>query len=256
MIEFYDNYCTKQCGEDELYFFKGFQGKVELNKLNISFQRESENLLVRYANPKSNFDRLRFKEFEYDEKVCADETLSFTSALSDIEDGSENLVQDLSKNREVYFLPTDLERIIRDIILNNKRRRIPKILEPLIPADIKEKIDFDFVDIPDEVYICHNKIGEVSTSFLKLADATNISEVKRNMDYIKDNFNDSFIDGIDSYYIGDIKKGFGIMERDSKKKYEAPSTFHYNFVLRNNDEDKLEGLLKSLSGAFTPYPFK
>lgn len=256
MIEFYNNYCTKKCGEDELYFFKGFQGKIELNKLNIEFQRESENLLVRYANPKSNFDRLRFKKFEYDGDLQASATLSFSSALSDLEEGSESFVQDLSKNREVYFLPTDLERIVRDIILNNRRRRIPKILEPIIPIDIKDEIDFQFIDLSDEEYFFHDNIGEVATSFLKIEDVTNMIDVKQNMDYIKKNFHDSFIDGIDSYYIGDIKKGFGIMERDSKKKYETPSTYHYNFVLRNNDKDKLEVLLESLSGEFTPYPFE
>lgn len=123
MQGFYSKYCKKRDSEDELYFFEGFQGQIEIKKCNMKFQKESETLLVRYANPKLNFDRLRFKKFEYDTDTQNDETLSFDSALLEIEQDSERFVSDLSKNKEIYFLPTNLENIIKQIILNKQKKK-------------------------------------------------------------------------------------------------------------------------------------
>lgn len=256
MQGFYSKYCKKRDSEDELYFFEGFQGQIEIKKCNMKFQKESETLLVRYANPKLNFDRLRFKKFEYDTDTQNDETLSFDSALLEIEQDSERFVSDLSKNKEIYFLPTNLENIIKQIILNKQKKNIPEILKPLIPDDIQYKIEFKFIPTSNSEIITSDKLGEFATSFTKLEEAKNVSEVKNNMDYIKHNFSDSFIDGINDYFIGDIKEGLGMMQRDFEKKYETPSTFHYNFVLRKSGNDSIESVLKILSGDFQPYPFE
>lgn len=222
----------------------------------MKFQKESETLLVRYANPKLNFDRLRFEKFEYDTDTQNDETLSFDSALLEIEQDSERFVSDLSKNKEIYFLPTNLENIIKQIILNKQKKNIPEILKPLIPDDIQHQIEFKFIPTSNSEIITSDKLGEFATSFTKLEEAKNVSEVKNNMDCIKHNFSDSFIDGINDYFIGDIKEGLGMMQRDFEKKYETPSTFHYNFVLRKSGNDSIESVLKILSGDFQPYPFE
>ena len=256
MQGFYSKYCKKRDSEDELYFFEGFQGQIEIKKCNMKFQKESETLLVRYANPKLNFDRLRFKKFEYDADTQNDETLSFDSALLEIEQDSERFVSDLSKNKEIYFLPTNLENIIKQIILNKQKKNIPEILKPLIPDDIQYQIEFKFIPTSNSEIITSDKLGEFATSFTKLEEAKNVSEVKNNMDCIKHNFSDSFIDGINDYFIGDIKEGLGMMQRDFEKKYETPSTFHYNFVLRKSGNDSIESVLKILSGDFQPYPFE
>lgn len=55
MQKFYDNYCKKRENEDDLYFFDGFQGEIELKRCNIELQKESELLLVRYANPMTDY---------------------------------------------------------------------------------------------------------------------------------------------------------------------------------------------------------
>lgn len=256
MQGFYSKYCKKRDSEDELYFFEGFQGQIEIKKCNMKFQKESETLLVRYANPKLNFDRLRFEKFEYDTDTQNDETLSFDSALLEIEQDSERFVSDLSKNKEIYFLPTNLENIIKQIILNKQKKNIPEILKPLIPDDIQHQIEFKFIPTSNSEIITSDKLGEFATSFTKLEEAKNVSEVKNNMDCIKHNFRDSFIDGINDYFIGDIKEGLGMMQRDFEKKYETPSTFHYNFVLRKSGNDSIESVLKILSGDFQPYPFE
>ncbi|MBX9096722.1 hypothetical protein [Streptococcus gordonii] len=256
MQGFYSKRCKKRDSEDELYFFEGFQGQIEIKKCNMEFQKESETLLVRYANPKLNFDRLRFKKFEYDADTQNDETLSFDSALLEIEQDSERFVSDLSKNKEIYFLPTNLENIIKQIILNKQKKNIPEILKPLIPDDIQYQIEFKFIPTSNSEIITSDKLGEFATSFTKLEEAKNVSEVKNKMDYIKHNFSDSFIDGINDYFIGDIKEGLGMMQRDFEKKYETPSTFHYNFVLRKSGNDSIESVLKILSGDFQPYPFE
>jgi hypothetical protein len=256
MQGFYSKYCKKRDSEDELYFFEGFQGQIEIKKCNMKFQKESETLLVRYANPKLNFDRLRFEKFEYDTDTQNDETLSFDSALLEIEQDSERFVSDLSKNKEIYFLPTNLENIIKQIILNKQKKNIPEILKPLIPDDIQHQIEFKFIPTSNSEIITSDKLGEFATSFTKLEEAKNVSEVKNNMDCIKHNFSDSFIDGINDYFIGDIKEGLGMMQRDFEKKYETPSTFHYNFVLRKSGNDSIESVLKILSGDFQPYPFE
>ena len=241
MQGFYSKYCKKRDSEDELYFFEGFQGQIEIKKCNMKFQKESETLLVRYANPKLNFDRLRFEKFEYD---------------TDTQNDSERFVSDLSKNKEIYFLPTNLENIIKQIILNKQKKNIPEILKPLIPDDIQHQIEFKFIPTSNSEIITSDKLGEFATSFTKLEEAKNVSEVKNNMDCIKHNFSDSFIDGINDYFIGDIKEGLGMMQRDFEKKYETPSTFHYNFVLRKSGNDSIESVLKILSGDFQPYPFE
>lgn len=256
MQGFYSKYCKKRDSEDELYFFEGFQGQIEIKKCNMKFQKESETLLVRYANPKLNFDRLRFEKFEYDTDTQNDETLSFDSALLEIEQDSERFVSDLSKNKEIYFLPTNLENIIKQIILNKQKKNIPEILKPLIPDDIQHQIEFKFIPTSNSEIITSDKLGEFATSFTKLEEAKNVSEVKNNMDCIKHNFSDSFIDGMNDYFIGDIKEGLGMMQRDFEKKYETPSTFHYNFVLRKSGNDSIESVLKILSGDFQPYPFE
>lgn len=256
MNKFYTNYCKKKSNDKELYFFDGFPGRIELDKSNIKFQKVSENLLVRYASPKSNFDRLRYELFTFDKDDILEETLSFDSALGDLEKTSTKYTQDLTQNKEVYFLPTNFERIIKDIIVNNRRRKIPRILEPLIPTDIKTKIKFSFVDFPEDEYITHDKIGEFSTSFMKVEDAKDYNSVKQSMDYIKLNFKEKFLDEIDNYFIGNIKEGFGVLQRDSSRKYEAPSTFHYHFILRNDNEKSMEELLNSLSDNFRAYPFE
>ena len=256
MQGFYSKYCKKRDSEDELYFFEGFQGQIEIKKCNMKFQKESETLLVRYANPKLNFDRLRFEKFEYDTDTQNDETLSFDSALLEIEQDSARFVSDLSKNKEIYFLPTNLENIIKQIILNKQKKNIPEILKPLIPDDIQHQIEFKFIPTSNSEIITSDKLGEFATSFTKLEEAKNVSEVKNNMDCIKHNFSDSFIDGINDYFIGDIKEGLGMMQRDFEKKYETPSTFHYNFVLRKSGNDSIESVLKILSGDFQPYPFE
>ncbi|RSK18967.1 hypothetical protein D8844_00480 [Streptococcus oralis] len=254
MQEFYDKYCKKRENQDELYFFNGYQGEVELNKSNIDLQKESEVLLVRYASPKSNFDRLRYKNFNYDEDTQKDDTYSFESELAELEKDSQRFVPDLNKNKEVYFLPTNLESIVKQIINGNKRK-VPDILIPLIPKDIQGEFDFIFTPTPLEI-VTHENIGQFATSFIKLEDPSSVREVKEKMDYIKHNINDKFVDGIDDYFVGDLDQGFGMMERDFKKKYTTPSTFHYNFVLRNNDKDSMVNLLKSLSEEFRPFPFE
>ena len=105
MQGFYSKYCKKRDSEDELYFFEGFQGQIEIKKCNMKFQKESETLL------------------EYDTDTQNDETLSFDSALLEIEQDSERFVSDLSKNKEIYFLPTNLENIIKQIILNKQKKK-------------------------------------------------------------------------------------------------------------------------------------
>ena len=120
MQKFYDNYCKKRVDKDEIYFFNGYQGEVELNKSNIDKQKESEVLLVRYASPKSNFDRLRYKKFNYDEDTQMDDTFSFESELAELEKDSQRFAPDLNKNKEVYFLPTNLESIVKQIINGNR----------------------------------------------------------------------------------------------------------------------------------------
>lgn len=255
MQKFYDNYCKKRENEDDLYFFNGFQGEIELNRRNIERQKDSEPLLVRYANPKSSFDRLRFENFEFDEETRTDETFSFDSALSELEENSERFAPDFNQNKEVYFLPTNLEKIVKDIILNNRRKKIPEILIPLIPEDIQTKRNLKFISTPQAI-ITPDRIGSVATSFIKLEETSDVHEVKQKMDFIKHNINESFIDGINDYFIGNINQGFGMMERDSEKKYETPSTLHYNFVLRNNNENSMADLLKSLSKEFKPFPFE
>ena len=174
----------------------------------------------------------------------------------EIEQDSERFVSDLSKNKEIYFLPTNLENIIKQIILNKQKKNIPEILKPLIPDDIQHQIEFKFIPTSNSEIITSDKLGEFATSFTKLEEAKNVSEVKNNMDCIKHNFSDSFIDGINDYFIGDIKEGLGMMQRDFEKKYETPSTFHYNFVLRKSGNDSIESVLKILSGDFQPYPFE
>ena len=255
MQKFYDNYCKKRENEDDLYFFDGFQGEIELKRCNIELQKESELLLVRYANPKSSFDRLRFENFKFDEETQTDETFSFDSALSELEENSERFTPDFNQNKEVYFLPTNLEKIVKDIILNNRRNKIPEILIPLIPTDIQTKRDLKFTSTP-QVIITPDRIGSFATSFFKLEEASDVCEVKEQMDFIKHNINESFIDGINDYFIGDINQGFGMMERDFEKKYETPSTLHYNFVLRNNNENSMIDLLKLLSEKFKQFPFE
>lgn len=254
MQEFYDKYCEKREPEGELYFFNGYQGEVELNKSNIELQKESEALLVRYASPKSNFDRLRYPNFNYDEDTKKNDTLSFESELAELEQDSRRLVPDLNKNKEVYFLPTNLVKIVKDII-NGNRKKVPDILIPLIPEDIQKKINFKFTTTPSQ-NVTHENFGNFATSFIKLEEPSSVSEVKENMDSIKNNVNDKFVDGIDDYFVGDLNQGFGMMERDLEKKYTTPSTFHYNFVLRDNNKDSMVNLLKSLSEKFKPFPFK
>lgn len=254
MQDFYDKYCEKRENQDGLYFFNGYQGEVELNKSNIALQKEFEVLLVRYASPKSNFDRLRYKNFNYDEDTQKDDTFSFESELAELEKDSQRFVPDLNKNKEVYFLPTNLESIVKQII-NGNRRKVPEILIPLIPKDIQGKFDFISTPTPIEI-VTHENFGRFATSFIKLEEPLNVLEVREKMDVLKKNINDKFVDGINDYFVGNLNQGFGMMERDLKKKYSKPSTFHYNFVLRNNDKDSMVNLLKSLSEEFIPYPFE
>ena len=254
MQEFYDKYCEKREPEGELYFFNGYQGEVELNKSNIDKQKESEVLLVRYASPKSNFDRLRYKKFNYDEDTQMDDTFSFESELAELEKDSQRFAPDLNKNKEVYFLPTNLESIVKQII-NGNRRKVPEILFPLIPQDIQREFNFTCTPTPIEI-VTHENFGRFATSFIKLEESLNVLEVKKEMDFIKQNINDKFVDGINDYFVGNLNQGFGMMERDSEKKYATPSTFHYNFVLRDNEKDSMVNLLKLLSEEFIPYPFE
>lgn len=254
MQEFYDKYCKKRENQDELYFFNGYQGEVELNRSNIDLQKESEVLLVRYASPKSNFDRLRYTNFNYDEDTQKDNSFSFESELAKFEKDSQRFVPDLNKNKEVYFLPTNLESIVKQII-NGNRRKVPVILIPLIPNDIQRSFDFTFTPTQFEI-VTYENIGQFATSFIKLEEPSSVCEVKEQMDCIKHSINDKFVDGIDDYFVGDLDQGFGMMERDFKKKYTTPSTFHYNFVLKNNEKDSMVNLLKTLSEKFIPFPFE
>ena len=91
---------------------------------------------------------------------------------------------------------------------------------------------------------------------MKVEDAKDFNSVKQSMDYIKLNFKEKFLDEIDNYFIGNIKEGFGVLQRDSSRKYETPSTFHYHFILRNDNEKSMEELLNSLSDNFIACPFE
>lgn len=183
MQEFYDKYCEKRENQGELYFFNGYQGEVELNKSNIYLQKESEALLVRFASPKSNFDRLRYPNFNYDEDTKKDDTFSFESELAELEKDSRRLVPDLNKNKEVYFLPTNLETIVKQII-NGNRRRVPDILIPLIPEDIQSKFNFKFTSTPSQ-NVTYDNFGDFATSFIKLEEPSSVREVRENMDSLK-----------------------------------------------------------------------
>lgn len=153
--EFFEENCETTEKENIVLF------SCRNNKLQIDIdQRERHyiklNVVFRYINPKVCVNTSHILEEEL--------TDDFDSALEYLlEKNFKNFTLDLD-SKQVYFLPSDLEKILKDVIHNNRTKNIPPEIERFIPIELLEKKSFKFEEVESKI-INYEDINKYSVSF-------------------------------------------------------------------------------------------
>ncbi|MGM0220096.1 hypothetical protein [Enterococcus sp. AZ126] len=232
--EFYNKYCTTTKKKD-IVLFSCRNNQLQINKNESERQYLELNIIFRYVNPKVCMTADHISE----EKLNDD----FDLAIKYLTDNKfEKLELDVD-NKEVYFLPSDLERILKDVLHNNKTKKVSSEIEKFIPNELLKKKSIEFKELESKI-VEYENIGKYSVSFFKIFDSKNeesdVEKTKLKLKQIKDELHAKFIGEFDYCYIGNIPKNFGFIERNLKCQFPDPLTFHYNFwELPNYSFEKL-----------------
>lgn len=249
--EFYVEKCFPHSENDEMVWLETDSKQIEINKKDKDQQFLEMQNLVRYASPKTDINKLFFNKIDVSKF-----TDDFDAELSEIERDSQPYKQDLVKNKNLYFLPTHLEKVIKDIVCNNRRKRIPGVLKRYISNDISLRLDLKYLNDEDvREKIPNDQIEEYATSFYKVFsqnnDECNALQIQQNVSYIRRELHADFLEVFDYYFVGQIPMDSGLIQKNRKATYPNPRTFHYNFWIL-----KGLGLLDQIADCFEPCPFE
>lgn len=228
--EFYDNYCQQHPKESNIVLMATEGEILEINKKDESRHSLGMTTVIRYASPKTDINKLLHDRIDISENND-----DFDQVLSEVELVAQPYKMDLSNNTELYFLPTHLEKIIKDIVCGGRKNKIPEILKKYIPDKISEKLQLKFIT-NDTIIVTNDRIHEYSTSFYKTYNQEDnrecsIQEVVSNINRIKYELNANFLEIFEYYFIGSIPTEIGLIQENLKETYPDPVTFHYNFWL-------------------------
>ncbi len=207
--------------------------KIEINKDDKARHFTKIENVFRYLNPKVDG-----KKLENEHLNVEDIPDDFDDALNSFEENSFEPYKINTDNKEVFFLPSNLETTLKNVLWNNQSKKVPEILEQYIPQKIRSTIDFIKVDSKQVKYDDRSKN---SMSLFKIFQSEetelNLEDTVRKIDYIKTILKPNFIESFEYYFIGSINNCYGLLEKKDKSNYPAPLTYHYDFWM-TKDSDK------------------
>lgn len=249
--KFYLEKCLQHLKDENMVWLETESKLIEVSKKNKNRQSLMMENLIRYASPKTDINKLFFESYEVE---SADD--DFDSVLSEVETDSQPYKQNLKENTHLYFLPTHLEKVIKNIVCAGQRRRIPSVLSKYIPVDVSDSLKLKYLE-DDEVKeeIINNQTPDYGTSFYKVFlddedTECDLNQIQQKVSYIRKKLNAHFLEVFDYYFVGCIPVVSGLIQKGEKVTYPIPRTFHYDFWFLNNSVP-----LDQIVSEFKPYPF-
>lgn len=225
-----ENFYSKECSSTtmtNIFLLKNRVHYLQIDKTKCDRQYIELKHAIRLVNPKVDGNKREINHIEENEL-----TDDFDSALSELSEKQYHRYELNFENKSLYFLPSDLEKILKDVLYGNKTKKIPRLLEQYIPETLKREKVLEFIEENSEV-ISNQEIPKYSISFFKvfkkplseLSKGDSIEKFKQ----LKNELNTKLIDGIEYFFIGNIPENAGLLEINENSHFPDPLTYHYNF---------------------------
>lgn len=255
--EFYKQKCESHQNQDLVLLKTDFE-KIEIDT-NDSLYSEIRflelNNLVRFLNPKVNLEKQSAPQIPDDDLEMQDLDLAL-EMVDELEVPSEEAVNDsLKEMMPLYFLPSHIEKKIKDITCGTKRKKIDYRLKKILPQSFIGKLNLNFIQEQDEVIVEYDFRADHSISFFKFYkndeydECVNFDEIEKKVNEVKFKLNVKYVESMDHYFIGDIKEEVGLIERDEVEDNDDPLYFHFS-LWKLKDID-----LATIFNDFSLYPF-
>ena len=235
--------CNKRTESINMYLLPTEFDIIESDANNHTNQEVKMDTVVRFLNPKTNINSL----------IESTELVYLTDIGNDFDDFDSIVSQldNIKKEEEIidvnichlYFLPSHMESVIKNITSNHQRKKIDSKLMKYIPDYLSKKLNLEFVDKPIKSIDNINR-GQVSTSLFKFymnSDLpSSLSETQAALKKLKYDLNARYIGSFERYAIGNINEGIGLLEKSTSPKSDDPLSFHYDFWKLKDSKDFIE----------------
>lgn len=255
--QFYKQKCYPHECEDFVLLQTDFE-KIEINVNDDTCQHLRSlqlNNLVRFLNPKVNIKKHSKPHISID-ILEADVDDAF-DMLSQMEVSSEKSVRDnLEEMIPLYFLPSHIEKKVKDITCNKKRKKIDYRIKGILPQHFINELDLQFKEEKEEEIVEYGFRGDYSISFFKffrdshLEECINLVEIDKKVNEVKYRLKPKYVESMDYYFIGNINVELGLLERDEHSHSDNPLYYHFNLWKLKNVE------LATIYKDFSLFPFK
>jgi len=255
--EFYINKCESHSSEDFVLLKTDFE-KIEIHindNVYSKIRYLKLNNLVRFLNPKVNLKIHSVPQISNDD-LDMEDIDSALAELSELELSSEEIIKDsLEEMIPLYFLPSHIEKKVKDITCGNKRRKIDARLRKVLPQNFINELELNFKPDVDVDIVEYDFRAKHSMSFFKFynddehTECGTFVEIEKKINEVKYRLNLNYVESIDHYFIGDINVEVGLIERDEHEHNDDPLYYHFNFW-KLSDID-----LSIIFNNFNLYPF-
>ncbi|MDR9853685.1 hypothetical protein RJP21_08735 [Paenibacillus sp. VCA1] len=255
--QFYKKNC--ELIDDNLVLLKTDFEKIQIN-VNDNTYCEFRYLhlknLVRFLNPKLNLNRQSTPQISNDELEMEDLDQAL-EMVATMEAPAEKIdYKSMQEMLPLYFLPSHIEREIKNITCGNKRRRIDHRIKKILPETFIESLNLQFAEKQDEeVIINYDLRAHHSISFFKFYkndeynECVDPDEIEKKVNEVKYKLNLKFVESMEHYFVGNIDIEIGLFERDEHEHSDNPLYYHFNLW-------KLDGRdLGMIVRDFSLYPF-
>lgn len=254
--QFYKENC-ETINENSVLLTTDFE-KIEINITDSTYREYRYlqlNNLVRFLNPKVNLKKHSAPQISNDVLEMDDFDLAL-DMVGEMEVSSEKIVNDsVEEMISFYFLPSHIEREIKNITCGSLRKKIDYRLRKILPQSFIDSLKLQFNPEQDEVIIDYNLRAQHSISFFKFYnndecdECVNFDEIEKKINKVKYKLNLKYVESMEHYFIGNINIEVGLLERDEFEKNDNPLYYHFNlWKLRDKD-------FVNIYKDFSLYPF-
>lgn len=235
-LEFYNDCCQKT-EDDRFVLLQSRINKLKIDKEENGRHSTSLKTVFRYVNPKVDGNKILNEHIKEDDLPD-----DFDMVLDMLESSNFKKYKINFEKKELFFLPSDLENTLKNVLYGNKTKKIPSILKQYIPQKLQTESKLEFIDEIPKI-IEYNETSKYSISFFKTfkseEEEANLEESIHKINKIKNEVKPDFIEEFDYYFIGEISNEpnyIGLLEKKKKHHFPDPLTYHYNFWMLPQDD--------------------
>lgn len=258
LIRFFEENCIKV--SDELFLlntgFDDIRFIISNEELNTLRSLQVDNV-VRFLNPKVDIhSQLRTHITNVNDFDDFDAALQMIEENTDFNQ-SEYFAHVMNPEIfQLFFLPSNIQSEIMKVTHEDETSNIDLRVKKFFLEEQIQRYNITFAEEIEKGFIKHKSRPRYSISFFKFFDedtkeeCSEFEEIEKKINELKHKLNIKFIQSFDYYFIGNIKEGTTLIERDKREKCDNPYYFHYNVWKL----DKYE--INEAFGEFDLYPFK